>query len=139
MLKKIARTKTILIIYVFVLAFIIFLADYKSTAYLLGFVGAVPFGDKIGHFFLMGGFSFLLNAFFAAKTFKLWKVEYLIGSCLVFLLVAIEEFSQIFISGRSFDWGDLIFDLAGILILGELARIVYRRRDSIEEVFAKSP
>ena len=43
-------------------------------------------------------------------------------------VVVIEEFSQMFVGGRTFDLGDLVFDLAGILFFGEIARLICRRK-----------
>jgi polysaccharide biosynthesis protein VpsQ len=115
--------KILTVCYVCVLAGIIFVADIKSTRYVLSFVGSIPFGDKLGHFFLIGIFAFLLNLSLSCR--KVWRV--LIGSLSVFAIVTLEEFSQIFIRGRSFDLTDLIADFLGILIFGKLAEIVFKR------------
>jgi polysaccharide biosynthesis protein VpsQ len=108
--------------YVCVLAGIIFVADTKSTRYVLRFVGNIPFGDKLGHFFLFGTFALLLNLSFSCR--KVWGV--LLGSLIVFAIVTAEEFSQIFIRGRSFDLTDLIADLFGIILFGKLAEITVK-------------
>lgn len=120
------KIKIITVIYIFIIAGIVFLADYKSTRYLLKFNGGIPYFDKVAHFLLMGGFSFLVNLWLKIKTFSVWKFRYLAGSSIVLIIVTLEEFSQIFISGRSFDIGDLAADYAGIIIFGELAGFVYR-------------
>jgi len=120
--------KILLIVYVFVLAVIIFIASRKGTRYLLDFVGSIPYGDKLGHFFLMGGFSLLVNLVLNAKTFGFGKVRYLLGSLIVTAVVTAEEISQKFVSGRTFDWGDLVFDYLGIFVFGELARLICRRK-----------
>jgi polysaccharide biosynthesis protein VpsQ len=114
--------KILTVCYVFVLAGIIFLADVKSTRYVLSFVGSIPFGDKLGHFFLIGTFSFLLNLSLGCR--KVRRV--LSGSLIVSVIVTIEEISQIFIRGRSFDLTDLIADFLGILLFGKLAKIVFK-------------
>ena len=129
MLSKSARIKILTVVYVLILAFIVFLADQKGTRYLLKFVGNIPYGDKLGHFLLMGGFSFLLNLAFNARAVKLWKINYLLGSLIVLAVVTIEEVSQISVRGRTFDWGDLIFDYLGIFLFGELARVICRRSE----------
>ena len=123
-----ARMKILLVVYIFVLAFIIFLADRRGTRYLLNFVGNIPYGDKLGHFLLMGGFSFLLNLVLNARTFRLWKFSYLLGSLIVLIIVTLEEISQMFVSGRTFDWSDLVFDFLGIFLFGELAKFICRRK-----------
>jgi VanZ family protein len=87
----------------------------------------VPFGDKIGHFLLAGIFSFLLNMVLGARKVSLCRINYLLGSLIVLTIFTIEEISQIYIKGRTFDWSDLFFDCLGIYLFGELARIICRR------------
>jgi polysaccharide biosynthesis protein VpsQ len=121
------RIKILTVIYIFILAGIVVLADLKGTRYVLNFVRFIPYGDKVGHFLLMGMFSFLLNLTLNAKTFRIARVNFLLGTLIVLVVVTIEEFSQIFVRGRSFDLTDLIVDFAGILIFGELARLICRK------------
>ncbi len=128
MFLRTAKMKILLFVYVFILAVIVFLADSKGTRYMLNFVGNIPYGDKIGHFFLMGGFSFLLNLVLNAKIFRLRKIKFPLGSLIVLIVVTIEEFSQIFISGRSFDWNDLIFDFLGIFTFGKIAKYICNKK-----------
>ncbi len=122
-----ARIKIIAVIYIFILAGIIVLADVRQTQFLFDFIRNVPFGDKIGHFFLMGIFSLLVNLALSAKTTRFWKFKYLLGSLIVSMIITLEEFSQIFVRGRTFDAGDLIADFAGIFIFGEIARFIISR------------
>jgi polysaccharide biosynthesis protein VpsQ len=125
---KSAGMKILLIVYIFILAVIIFIASQKGTRYLLNFVGNIPYGDKLGHFLLMGFFAFLLNLVLNARTVRLWKFRYLLGSLIVLIVVTLEEISQKFVAGRTFDGSDLIFDFLGIFLFGELARFICRRQ-----------
>lgn len=122
-----ARIKILAVIYIFILAGIIVLADVRQTQFLFSFIRSLPFGDKIGHFFLMGIFSLLVNLALSAKTVQLWKFKYLLGSLIVSAIVTLEEFSQIFVRGRTFDAGDLIVNFAGIVFFGEIARVLIGR------------
>ena len=122
--------KSLTAIYILLLAGIILLADFRGTQYLLDFVGNIPFGDKIGHFCLMGMLSFLVNSALNVRTIRFWTLNYLLGSLIVLAIVTLEEISQIFISGRSFDFGDLTFDFLGIFVFGELARLFCLRSES---------
>jgi uncharacterized protein YhhL (DUF1145 family) len=131
---KPASVKILTACYVIILAVIIFVADRKSTAYLLNFIGNIPYGDKIGHFVLMGTLSFWVNLLLNLRTIGFGKIRYLLGSVIVLGLVTIEEFSQLFIKGRTFDKTDLAADFIGILIFGELARLAYNRFFDREEV-----
>lgn len=121
-----AGIKILTVVYILILTGIIVLADLNGTRF-FAFLRYIPYGDKVGHFCLMGMFAFLLNLALKAKTVRVWRVEYLLGSLIVAAIVTIEEFSQIYISGRTFDWDDLFFDFAGIIVFGEIARIVCRK------------
>lgn len=120
------RIKILASVYIFILAGIIFFADFYGTNFFT-IIDKIPFGDKIGHFLLMGGFSLMLNLALEAKSFQIFQLRYLLGSLLVFGLVTIEEFSQIFVAGRTFDSQDLLFDYAGIFLFGEAARFLCRK------------
>jgi polysaccharide biosynthesis protein VpsQ len=122
-----ARIKILAAVYILVLAGIVVLADVRETQYLFKPIKRLPYGDKIGHFLLMGFLSFAVNLVLNARTVRLWRINLLVGSLVVLTVVTIEEFSQIFIRGRSFDYTDLIADLAGIFIFGEAARLVLRK------------
>ena len=108
-------------VYVLILVMIVFLADRKDYQLLFRFIRNTPYGDKAGHFILMGFFSLVLNLALSCKTVKLWKLNLLVGSLIVALVVTLEEFSQLFIRYRSFDLTDLLFDYAGIFLFGQLA------------------
>ena len=122
-----AKIKIITAIYILILVGIIFLADFRGTQYVLNFVGKIPYGDKTGHFGLMGIFSLLANLVLQAKTVQVWKLRYLLGTIIVLAIVTLEEFSQKFIRGRTFDLSDLLFDYLGIFIFGEIARLICKK------------
>lgn len=121
------RIKILAAVYFLILVVIVILVDRRETQYLFRFFYNVPYFDKIGHFCLMGMFAFLLNLAMSARTVKVWRLNLLLGSLIVLTVVVIEEFSQIWVSGRTFDVGDLACDFAGILIFGELARWLINR------------
>lgn len=122
------RIKIVTVIYIFILTGIIILADLRGTQYLLDFVGKFPFGDKIGHFVLTGTLSFLINSTLKARRIKIGTVNFPLGDLIVAAIVTLEECSQIFVRGRSFDLVDLAADYAGIFIFGEIARRVYNKK-----------
>ena len=81
----------------------------------------LPYGDKIGHFLLIGGLSFLLNPSFHCSH-GCWRgVPWLKSSVYLSLLISLEEGNQYFIPQRSFDLGDLAANYAGILLCSYLA------------------
>lgn len=119
-----ASIKIMTIFYVLILAVIIFIANTKSTRYLLSFIKFLPYGDKIGHLVLFGILSVLVNWWLGFRRIKF----VLLGSVIVFVIVTIEEFSQIYIRGRSFDLKDLFFDFIGIFLFAEIASWLFFRR-----------
>lgn len=122
-----ARIKIIAVIYIFILAGIVVLADVRETQFLFTFIRRLPYGDKIGHFCLMGMFSLIVNLALNARTIRIWKLNCLLGTLIVLIVVFAEESSQFFVGGRSFDAGDLLADAAGILLFGEAARFVVKK------------
>jgi polysaccharide biosynthesis protein VpsQ len=132
------RIKILAALYILVLAGIVVLADIKETQYLFRPVRRLPYGDKIGHFLLMGMFSLVVNLVLKARTVRVWKLKYPLGSLIVLAIVTTEEFSQIFVRGRSFDLTDLAADWAGIIVFGEIARLVCRRFLRVESLREKA-
>ena len=122
-----ARIKILAIVYFLILAGIVVLADLRATQFLFQPVRKLPYGDKISHFVLMGFFSFLTNLALTAKTVRVLRVNFLLGTLIVLTVVTVEEFSQKFIRGRSFDLVDLVADFSGIILFGELARLICRK------------
>jgi polysaccharide biosynthesis protein VpsQ len=121
------RIRVLAVIYVLVLSVIVYLADQRTTQYLFRPIRNLPLGDKIGHFLLMGFFAFLLNLSLNARALRFWKFNYLLGSVFVLVVVTLEEFSQLFVRGRTFDWRDLVSDYLGIFLFGEIARFICQR------------
>jgi len=100
------------------------------------FVGLVPWGDKLGHFGLMGAFSFVVNlALRARRTRAPWlrvgRIRPLVGTLIVLAVVALEELSQVFLRYRSASLEDLACDVLGIVVFGWLAAWVWRVRERL--------
>ena len=122
------RIKILAGIYILLLAVLVYLANGSETAKLFRFIRSLPMGDKIGHFFLMGMLSFLLNLALGGRKIELWGIGIPLGTLIALVVVTIEEISQIFVRSRSFDLIDLLFDFAGIVLLGQLAVWLATRR-----------
>ena len=78
-----------------------------------------PF-DKVGHLFAYGGLGFLAVAFFGHA--RRWKVL-----AVLVILATLEEFSQRLFPTRTFDLGDLVMNVVGIVAFGMLAALVSRK------------
>lgn len=123
--KTAAGTRIAFGAYALFIAVLVFVADRRGTRYLASFIGGIRYGDKIGHFLLMGGVAFFANLTFSSTMFRTkWITR---ASVIVAILVLLEEVSQIFVRGRTFDLTDLAADFLGILIFGELGRRIALR------------
>lgn len=99
-------------------AWIIYMADAGQPLWILTWVRAMPYGDKLGHFMMFGVMAALVNLALRLKTLTLGKVHFLLGSFLVFLFAVLEELSQFYFPRRTVDLFDLLAGSLGILILG---------------------
>ena len=103
-------------------------ANTKTDNGLLSLSACIPYGDKIGHFFVMGLLALLVNLLLNSRRQSIGKREFLLGSLIIAGIVTAEEFTQIFIPSRTFSLFDLVADYAGIMILGRLAVGLSRQR-----------
>ncbi len=94
---------------------------------IVDFIREVPNADKVGHFFLFGVFTFLLNMTLRLHSIRLGKAELLTGSLIVLVIAMIEEFSQIAIISRTFNWLDIMSNVLGIATFSFLIIALHRR------------
>ena len=86
----------------------------------LNFYRKIPYGDKVGHFFIMGFLAFAINCLMKNACFQIKGWRILKGSLLVALFVTIEEPLQVYIPNRTFSYFDLIANYLGIMTSGFL-------------------
>ena len=121
------RIKILAFLYVALLIMIVWLADHRQYHHAFDLVRALPYGDKVGHFLLMGLLAFVVNLSLKCKRWRIFGLRFLAGSVIVLALVLIEELSQLFIRYRTFDWFDLLADGIGIFLFGRLAAYLSRK------------
>lgn len=121
--------------FILVLILIVVIANLGLGPVYFPFIFDVPGLDKIGHFFLMGMLSFLVNALFKSKKIQFLSLSFFLGSLLVTLVVTLEELSQLFLVYRAFSWLDLLFDLGGIYLGGLLASGIMKFNESEEKLW----
>jgi len=114
-------------LFILVLILIVITANLGLGYEYFPFMYTIPGLDKVGHFFLMGVLSILVNLLFKAEKTRLVSQDFLIGSLVVVLVVTLEELSQLFLIHRAFSWLDLAFDLGGIFLGGRLASWLVRK------------
>ena len=101
------------------ICYIIFLADTADYNFAFRVVGQIPYGDKICHALLYGVMALLLNyglGFRSCAVSGRGHPDLQFGSIIVLAFATIEEFSQYFITSRTFDLWDLGADLLGITL-----------------------
>ncbi|MFK7833915.1 MAG: VanZ family protein [Winogradskyella sp.] len=103
-----------MLFFLFIL-WIIVSADTNKQTIFFEIIGSIPNGDKVGHFFLFGMLTLLLNFALKFKSINLWQ-KLPLGTVLVSVFVLLEELSQVFFPNRTLDIADLIADGLGILI-----------------------
>jgi VanZ family protein len=107
--------KVIAVLFFLFIAWIIFSANTGRNNIFFNVVNTIPYGDKLGHFFLFGILTLLLNLALRFKRFRLWK-RIPLGTVLVSIFVILEELSQAFFPNRTMDVIDLVADAVGIVI-----------------------
>ena len=122
--------KLITAIFIGLLAAIVIGADKGALPDIVQSLYSFPGGDKVGHFLLMCALSWLINMSLGARQARLVSRDVLLGSAVVFVLVTLEEVSQLFFKSRTFSLLDLGFSYAGILCGGRLSSMLIRRRRS---------
>lgn len=113
--------KWITIVFIVLIILIIIVANLGLGPSFFPFIYQIPGGDKIGHFFLMGILSFLVNSVLKTRKIRIFSINFLLGILIVMAIVTIEEVSQIFLDYRAFSIIDLVFDYFGIVLFGYLA------------------
>ncbi|MGB2963556.1 MAG: VanZ family protein [Anaerolineales bacterium] len=113
--------KWITIVFIVLLILIVIVANLGLGPSFFPFIYQIPGGDKLGHFFLMGILSFLVNIILKTKKIRIFSINFLLGILIVMAIVTIEELSQIFLDYRVFSIIDLVTDYFGIVLFGYLA------------------
>lgn len=117
----------ITIVFLLFIILIIYSADTGRNNIFFDFVNWLPFGDKIGHFFLFGIFTLSLNVALKFKRVKLWQ-KLPLGTVLISIVVILEELSQAFFPNRTLDITYLIADALGILFFTYISYLLYESK-----------
>jgi hypothetical protein len=108
--------------FVLFIILIIVLADMGILAHYVGFVYAMPYGDKAGHFILYGILSLLINlTVFRSRPEQSRKLLAIKTGLILALLIGFEELSQQYFSNRTFSGLDLSFSYLGVIGFSWLA------------------
>jgi VanZ family protein len=106
-----------------VLIAIVVAADRETLPLLLQRVYNYPAGDKIGHFVLFGGITFLAALGFPRRT-QLAGVGVPVSTLVIAVLVTREEASQAWFPGRTASVFDLLASYAGLAAAVAAARLI---------------
>lgn len=106
---------------VFVLVVIV-AADFGKLGPVVKWFHSIPFFDKCAHATLIGTLAFLLNFALRGRETEFARQRWLLGSVIVAIAITLEECSQHWIPGRTFDAGDLLANWTGIFVAGWIGR-----------------
>jgi VanZ family protein len=120
--------KWITVGFVLFIILIIVLDDAGRLPSVLAVFYSFRYGDKAGHFLLMGLMNFLVVLSFPFRRSANLAKSSLVISLVVGALVSLEEGSQVFFSTRTASLGDLASSYAGIILFGILAFWLRERR-----------
>jgi len=109
------------------IVFIIFLADTADHNFAFRLIRHIPYGDKFCHALLYGVMALALNYGLNFRQIPLesealapnktrLKPSVPLGSIIVLIFATIEECTQYYIPSRTFDLGDLLADLVGVVL-----------------------
>jgi polysaccharide biosynthesis protein VpsQ len=94
--------------------------DLGQIQGMINSINSVPFGDKLGHTIFIGTLAYLLNYALVDRLVSIDQYKILLGCIIIAVAMTAEEFSQIWIPSRTFDFLDLAANYFGIAIAGWL-------------------
>lgn len=114
-------------------------ADLGLLGLVVGLIHRVPAFDKVAHAVLIGTLAWLLNQGLCWRLVTLRQRRWLLGSLIIAVVFTLEECSQAWIPGRSFDLGDLAANWTGVWLVGRLYRRWADRPDHQPSVIHHQP
>ena len=91
-------------------------ADLGALAPLVHGLHRVPLGDKVAHLVLAIGLGYFAASFARRPALRLATVRVPLATLVVLAVAVVEEASQRFVAGRTFDLLDLAADFAGLAV-----------------------
>jgi len=108
-------------LFFFFILWLMLAADFDQPNVVMDIGHRVPFGDKIGHFFLFGILALLMNMALKFRRMNILSRTFHVGSVFVLVFAIFEEFTQLAFDTRTFDFADMLFDLFGIGLLSSIS------------------
>ena len=121
-MKSSTLFRILAVIFAITLVCIILTANLGFGKRLFAPVYDFPYGDKVGHFMLMGILSLLVSLSFRPRRLFGLLLYSVIVLCFI---VTLEEASQIPLRHRDFSLTDLAANYAGIFVFGEIGARLY--------------
>ena len=119
-------------LYIAFILLVIVLADTGTIGFFVQWIHAIPLGDKVFHAILAFGLGLATDHGFG-RYVRIGRFTMRSTPIWLCPIVFLEECSQRFIPGRTFDLGDLLADAIG-LTLGFLASSLLRHRSRQREL-----
>lgn len=104
------------------IAYLLFIGMVSAGAYLRilpNHINALPYFDKLAHFLLLGGASYLSHRALSGRCIARSKLP--LGPFIIGAISVIDECYQAFVPWRAFSLGDMACNLAGVVVFGWMA------------------
>jgi VanZ family protein len=118
--------RTLPLLYIAFILLMVVLADTGTIGFFVQWIHAIPYGDKACHALFAFGLGLAVDHRFG-RDFRMGTLTLRTTPFWLCPLVLLEECSQLFIPGRTFDLGDLLADAIG-LTLGFVVSSLVRHR-----------
>lgn len=86
------------LLFIIFFIYVIYAANRGSLPLFIRRIYMFPGGDKVGHIVLLALLTFFSNWLFRLKVIEVSQYHLLLGSLVIFLLITVEEFSQLFLT-----------------------------------------
>ena len=110
---------------------LVIIANLGEGGRIWGWLHNIPYADKVGHLLLFGTLSFLFNFAFSKRGVRKLIPPFTTVTVILLAVVSLEEFTQKFISTRSFDLRDWFADLLGIF-LGQVLALSLLKKPALD-------
>ena len=130
--ESIVLFRYLLIGFLIFIGWVIYLTNTGQQGELISYFTDVPYADKAGHFILTGILTLLANLGLDCRYITIGRINILLGTLLISIIVFLEECTQIYIPTRTFSQWDLLSDFGGIFIFSILSIQIQKLRTTPE-------
>ncbi len=118
---RLSSIKWMAAVYMAFLGLVVFSVNTGIGRPIFKWVKTIPEGDKMIHFMLVGLLAFVLNVYLKNRVIKFGNIDLMKGGLIASAIFTLEEFSQLFLDGRTFSLADAFANYCGVFLFSKLA------------------